>query len=264
MSVLGKLTTIEGKKSYWKSWAEDMRWEIWKPWYGQIAERLKLNQEADEDAAKVLNELLPPPDIQKLTNIIRGRECVVFGAGPSLDVDLKKLEQAGYLNKVLIAADGATSAVLRYRNPEVIVTDLDGSVDDQLGAWRRGSWLVVHVHGDNVAQVRKIIPQLKERVIGTIQVEPFGKLLNFGGFTDGDRAAFMAHELGASKIYLAGMNLGTKIGRHSGNKDIKRKITKLEICKELLTWLAGEFNADLINLTSGGEPIPKVPREALS
>jgi len=241
-----------------------MRWEIWKPRYDKIAERLKLNQKADEDAAKLLDEFLPQPDIQKLTNVIRGHECVVFGAGPSLDVDLKKLERAGYLNKVLIAADGATSAVLKYRNPEIIVTDLDGSVDDQLEAWRRGSWLVVHAHGDNVAQVRKIIPKLKERIIGTTQVEPFGKLFNFGGFTDGDRAAFMAHELGASKIHLAGMDLGTKIGRHSGDKDIKRKLIKLEICRELLTWLAGEFNANILNLTTHGEPIPNVPKESLS
>ena len=240
-----------------------MRWEIWESWYNQIAERLKLDQGADEDAAKLLDGFLPPPDIQKLTNMIRGHECVVFGAGPSLDLDLKKLEHAGYLNKALIAADGATSAVLRYRNPEVIVTDLDGSVDDQLEAWRRGSWLVVHAHGDNVAQVRKIIPQLKERVIGTTQIEPFGKLFNFGGFTDGDRAAFMAHELGASRIYLAGMDLGTKIGRHSGDKDIKRKLIKLEICKDLLTWLAGEFNANIVNLTTHGEPIQNVPKESL-
>lgn len=28
-----------------------------------------------------------------------------------------------------------------------------------------------------------------------------------GGFTDGDRAAFMAHELGASKIYLSQYNI---------------------------------------------------------
>ncbi len=240
-----------------------MRWEIWKPWYNQIVEKLKLDHRADEDAAKLLDGLLPPPDIQKLTNIIRGHECVVFGAGPSLDLDLKKLEQAGYLKKALIAADGATSAVFRYCNPDIIVTDLDCSVDDQLEAWKRGSWLVVHAHGDNVAQVRKIIPQLKDRIIGTTQVEPFGKLFNFGGFTDGDRAAFIAHELGASKIYLAGMDLGTKIGRHSGNKDIKRKLIKLEICNDLLTWLAGEFNANIVNLTTHGKPIQNVPNESL-
>jgi hypothetical protein len=191
--------------------------------------------------------------------LIKGKECIVLGAGPSLDDDLEKLEQAGFLNKTLIAADGATSAVLEYRNPEIIATDLDGVVNDQLEAWQRGSWMVVHAHGDNIAQVRKIAPKLKERVVGTTQVEPFGRLYNFGGFTDGDRAAFMAHELEAKKIYLAGMDLGSKIGEHSGDKDVKRKITKLKICGELLAWLAGELGAKLINLTSHGEPIPNVP-----
>jgi uncharacterized Rossmann fold enzyme len=199
-------------------------------------------------------------DLKGLTEIIRGRECIVFGAGPSLDPDLEKLERAGHLNKVLLAADGATSAVLRYRNPDVVVTDLDGAVEDQLEVWRRGSWIVVHAHGGNLAQVRKFATGLRERAIGTTQVKPFGKLFNFGGFTDGDRAAFMAHEFGASKIYLAGMDLGTKIGRHSGDKDLARKLIKLKICGGLLAWLAGEFGANITNLTSRGEQIPNVPR----
>jgi len=71
----------------------------------------------------------------------------------------------------------------------------------------------------------------------------------------------MAHELGASKIYLAGMDLGTEIGKHSGDKDIECKLIKLEICKELLSWLRGELGAKLVNLTTHGEPIPNVPRE---
>jgi len=238
-----------------------MRWELWRPWYDEIVRRLNLDIVADEAAAKILNDILPKPEIEKLTSLVKEKECIVLGAGPSLDNDLKKLKRAGLLNKTLIAADGATSAVLEYRNPEIIVTDLDGVVKDQLEAWQRGSWMVVHAHGDNVSQVRKIAPKLKERVVGTTQVEPFGRLYNFGGFTDGDRAAFMAHELGASNIYLAGMDLGSKIGRHSGDKDVKRKITKLKICGELLAWLAGELGAKLINLTSHGEPIPNVPRE---
>jgi len=235
-----------------------MRWELWHPWYSRIVKRLKLDKKADENAAKVLNEILPKPELAILKEFVRKRECIVFGAGPSLDADLEKLELAGYMNKVLIVADGATTAVLEYRNPEVVVTDLDGNLGDQLEAWRLGAWLVVHAHGDNVAQVRKIAPELKERVIGTTQVKPFGKLFNFGGFTDGDRAAFMAHELGASKIYLAGMDLGRKIGIHSGDKDIERKLIKLQICKELLSWLAGDLGAQLVNLTSKGEPIPNV------
>ncbi len=239
-----------------------MRWELWKPRYDRIVEQLGLDRKADEDAAKVLDELLPEPNLAGLMDLVRGRECIILGAGPSLDADLEKLERAGHLDKILLAADGATSAVLRYRNPEVIVTDLDGAVEDQLEAWRRGSWLVIHGHGDNIEQVRKITPRLKERVIGTTQVKPFGKLFNFGGFTDGDRAAFMAHELEASMIYLAGMDLGTKIGRHSGDKDIGRKLIKLEFCRELLSWLASELGASMINLTAYGEPIQNIPKGA--
>ena len=240
-----------------------MRWELWLPWYEKIVRRLNLDKKADEAAAEMLNDLLLKPDIRKLTSLVKGKECIVLGAGPSLDDDFKKLERAGFLNKTLIAADGATSAVLEYRNPEIIATDLDGVVKDQLEAWQRGSWMVVHAHGDNVSQVRKIAPKLKERVVGTTQVEPFGRLYNFGGFTDGDRAAFMAHELGAKKIYLVGMNLGTEIGRYSGDKDRKRKLIKLEICKELLSWLARELGANITNLTSKGEEIPNVRREEL-
>jgi uncharacterized Rossmann fold enzyme len=70
----------------------------------------------------------------------------------------------------------------------------------------------------------------------------------------------MAHELGASKIYLAGMDLGTRLGRYSGIKDTNRKLVKLKICKELLSWLAGELGANLVNLTTDGEDIPNVPR----
>ena len=240
-----------------------MRWELWHPWYDDIVRRLGLSRRADRQAAERLNVLLPRPNIQGLKNIIRGRDCIVFGAGPSLDADLIRLERASFLNRVLIAADGATSAVIKHRNPDIIVTDLDGEVEPQLAAWHRGAWLVVHGHGDNLERVEQVMPNVQTRVIGTIQTPAFDKLFNFGGFTDGDCAAFMAHELGASKIYLAGMDLGSKIGRHSGDKDLERKLIKLKICGELLTWLAGELGAELINLTGQGEPIPNVPKEEL-
>ena len=241
-----------------------MRWELWRPWYERIAERLSIDRVADEKAAVEFEKLLPKPNIRGLKGLVHGKECIVFGAGPSLDTDLKKLEKVGYLSKVLIAADGATSAVLRHRAPEIIVTDLDGKVDDQLEAWESGSWLVLHAHTDNVAQVRKITPHLKQNVIGTTQVKPFGKLFNFGGFTDGDRAVFMAYELGASKIYLAGMDLGAKIGKYSGSKDIKRKIIKLKICRELLSWLASELEAPIVNITTSGAPMQNVPHKTVA
>ncbi|MEW6222585.1 MAG: 6-hydroxymethylpterin diphosphokinase MptE-like protein [Candidatus Hadarchaeota archaeon] len=236
-----------------------MNWKLWAPWYRKIVGRLNIDEKADNLSARALNLLLPEPKIDELRAVLNGRECVVFGAGPSLDEDLAKLSLSGRLEKILISADGATTAVLKYKTPDVVVTDLDGNIDDQLKAWRRGAWLVVHAHGDNMQEIEKVVPLVKERIIGTTQIKPFERLFNFGGFTDGDRAAFMAHELGASKIYLAGMDLGEKIGKHSGKKDMTRKRVKLEICKELLAWLA--LKSSLVNLTSHGEPIPDVRSE---
>lgn len=235
-----------------------MDWNLWSPRYEKIAGRLRLDKTADEKAAKILDSMLPEPKIDEFTKIIKGRECVVFGAGPSLDDDLEKLGDRGFLDKILIAADGATTAVLKHKIPEIVVTDLDGKVGDQLEAWRRGAWLVIHAHGGNLRNLQEFVPEIRERVIGTTQVKPFGKLFNFGGFTDGDRAAFTAWELGASKIYLAGMDLGTEVGEYSGEKDPARKKIKLEICKEMLGWLA-TLGAKMVNMTSGGEEIPGVP-----
>jgi len=239
-----------------------MRWELWEPWYLRIAERLGLSREEDERAARLLSEAFPPPRLEELAERVRGRECVVLGAGPSLEEDLSRLRKAGKLDVTLLSADGATSAVMRFRTPEVVVTDLDGRVEDQEEAWRRGAWLVVHVHGDNWRAVREFLEKRRgyERLLGTTQVKPVGRLLNFGGFTDGDRAAFLAWELGASRIYLAGMDLGEEVGRYSGKKGGARKREKLRICGELLSWLAGELGAPLFNLTSGGVEILGVPR----
>lgn len=240
-----------------------MDWEIWRDEYEEIVNRLGLDPEEDRRTAEVMDELIAKSDLSELGNLISGEECIVFGAGPSLEEDLEKLSQAGWLDRLLISADGATSPVIEYRPPEIVVTDLDGVVEDQVEAWQKGSWMVVHGHGDNLNTVRKIVPQLNERVIGTTQTEAFGKLYNFGGFTDGDRAAFIAHELGASKIYLAGMNLGEEIGEYSVTTDKERKIIKLDICRELLSWLSEELGADLVNVSSGGEEIPGVPREEI-
>ncbi len=82
------------------------------------------------------------------------------------------------------------------------------------------------------------------RILGTCQTEPpLDVVYNFGGFTDGDRAAFLAEELGAREITLVGFDFGTVVGRwskprlkeHSPVWESKRK--KFEFAKELLDWL---------------------------
>lgn len=241
-----------------------MEWRTWQPWYERIVERLNLNPEEDKAVAETLNKLLPENSLDRLKEIVKGRECIVFGAGPSLEPDISKIKRELGLDRILITADGATTPLIKHKNPDIIVTDLDGKVEDQLKAWRNGSLMVVHGHGDNADSVKQVVPKLNERIIGTTQTQAFGRLQNFGGFTDGDRAAFMARELGASKILLAGMDLGKVIGRFSGKTNKQQKLIKLSICKELLSWLSQELGARIENLTGDGEEIPGIKRVDIS
>lgn len=240
-----------------------MDWKLWKPKYEEIVKKLRLDKERDKEAAKTLNQLLTEKDTTKLREQIKNKQTIIFGAGPSLEKDLEKLSGAGCLDKVLISADGATTAVMKFKNPDIIVTDLDGDMKDQLKSWKKGSWMIVHAHGDNIKKVEKYVPQLTERVLGTVQVD-FPQLPNFGGFTDGDRAAFISHELGASRIFLAGMDFGEKIGKYTGQTNKERKLIKLNVGKKLLSWLATDLGADLVNITSEGEDIPNVSRKEIT
>ncbi|MFP4005529.1 MAG: 6-hydroxymethylpterin diphosphokinase MptE-like protein [Candidatus Hadarchaeia archaeon] len=237
-----------------------MDWTIWKKKYDQIQDRLNIDMAKDQLSAQILKNILVDFSLDHLRKMVRGKNCMVFGAGPSLDADLEKLRKNSGLEEVLISADGATSAVKKFKTPHIIVTDLDGKIEDQLESWENGSWLVVHAHGDNIERIKEVVPRLDERVVGTTQIGEQINLPNFGGFTDGDRAAFMAHELGASKIYLAGMDLGKKIGVYSGKTNPEKKMIKLEICRDLLSWLSKDLGAPLYNITSGGEDIPHIPK----
>jgi len=129
-----------------------------------------------------------------------------------------------------IAADGATSYLLeRGVIPDIVVTDLDGRMEDLIRAAHGGAVMVVHAHGDNLDKLVEFVPDLMEvaTVIGTCQCRPVGKIWNFGGFTDGDRAVFLADHLGARKIALYGMDFKGEIGRYSYSADTEVKRKKL-------------------------------------
>ncbi|MDY6958106.1 MAG: 6-hydroxymethylpterin diphosphokinase MptE-like protein, partial [Halobacteriota archaeon] len=146
-------------------------------------------------------DLLEYDAIDILFNRIEGKEVVICGNGPSLGNEIIELGK-----EVLIAADGATSLLLKEGIiPDVIVTDLDGVIGDLLYANRLGAFMVVHAHGDNIDLLKKVVPQLKD-VVGTTQSKPFGIIHNFGGFTDGDRAVFLAKSLSAGSIKLIGFD----------------------------------------------------------
>jgi len=235
--------------------------EAWMPWYQKIAEILGLDQARDEEATQVLSMLLEGKDLSPsvLQERIRRRPVLVFGAGPSLERNLAEIELPSLSERwVVMASDGATAALLRLagRIPDVIVTDLDGRMPDILTAHERGAIVVVHGHGDNIPRLRRYVPKLGS-ALGTTQVRPQPRVYNFGGFTDGDRAVFLAYAMGAPAIAVAGMDLGDVIGPYSKRRvrSPEGKLAKLRICKELLEWLASRAEVRLLNATWHGERI---------
>jgi len=228
-----------------------MDWETWRPFYHRIVREMGFSIEEDRKASFVLRELLlengnyiRPGDLRALIT----ERVYVFGAGPSVGESLKRYS---FGEGTLISADGATSALLEFGMvPDIIVTDLDGSFDDIKKANGMGAFVAVHAHGDNISRLRRYVPELKN-VLGTCQTEPLDIVHNFGGFTDGDRAAFLAEELGAKEITLIGFDFGEIVGRwskphlkgHVPVWDSKRK--KFEFARELLRWLEKNGRAEI-------------------
>jgi len=206
----------------------------------------------DQSTARLLSELLQNRslEVNRLKELIDGRNVLVVGAGPSLENSVGVIKDIRY---VIISADGATEALLENGiRPDVVVTDLDGDNESLLRADRMGAIMVVHAHGDNADVIRSLVPKMKN-CIGTTQVKPLHNIYNFGGFTDGDRAVFLASEFNAKKIVLLGMDFGDKIGRYSKARVRNEglKIAKLSVGKELLEWLSTFSNAELYNASPG-------------
>lgn len=203
-----------------------MQFATWEPIYLTILEDFGFSLSGDEDAAKLLADLLSGSEnrLSAAYALVRGRSVVVFGNAPTLD---RELDVAQEKDAVFVAADGATATLLRRGIiPDIIVTDLDGSFPDILKANREGSIVVVHAHGDNLDALQRYVPQL-DGVIGTAQCRPPEGLYNFGGFTDGDRCVFLAKELGAASIKLVGFD-------YEDDSVTPRKRRKLAWAKRLI------------------------------
>ena len=237
-----------------------MEFGLWEIYYKEILDDFGFSREGDENSAKVLDEILSQEGcftLDDLSQIVGfSDKYIVFGAGPSLKEHVKFLKENYDLKDyVLISADGATTALIEERiSPDIVATDLDGNMDDILLANLRGANIAVHAHGDNLDAVVKYAPFFSN-VIGTTQAQPVGNIYNFGGFTDGDRAIFLAVALGASEITLAGMDFGDIVTRYSRPNlktdlaeadEFKKK--KLMYAARLTQWIVDNENVDIINL----------------
>ena len=237
-----------------------MEFGEWSIYYEEILNDFGFSREDDEKSAQLLDEILSEEGCLTLDDLSQivgfSDKFIVFGAGPSLKEHIQKIKNDYDLKEyVLVAADGATTAMVEERvAPDIIVTDLDGNLDDILLANLRGANVVIHAHGDNSDKIAQLTPFFTS-VLGTTQAQPVGNLYNFGGFTDGDRAIFISVALGASEIILAGMDFGKIVTKYSRPNlatetakadEIKSK--KLKYAEKFTDWISENENVKLINL----------------
>ncbi|MFA0833486.1 MAG: 6-hydroxymethylpterin diphosphokinase MptE-like protein [Methanobacterium formicicum] len=233
-----------------------MELTLWMQWYQLILEDFGFKKEDDELSAETLNNIIDDYGVITPQDIDIKDKVIVFGAGPSLKPNLADLKHVDLDEFTFIAADGATTALLEEDiMPDIIVTDLDGRMNDIINANQKGSLLVVHAHGNNREQVEKYTPQLVN-VLGTTQSRPLANVYNFGGFTDGDRCVFLAMALGARFIVLSGMDFGKTVTHYSrpdqedGPAD-QVKVKKLKWAKKLVEWAANNSDTEFLNISSG-------------
>lgn len=236
----------------------------WEKWYEEILGDFGFSRDDDEKSADLLDKILEDHGCLTIDDLYdeimykKGRcdKAIVFGAGPSLKEHIEKLKAEYALrNYVLIAADGATTALLEEDViPDIIVTDLDGKVSDLLTANTLGSYFVIHAHGNNEDNIDLWTTSFN-KILGTTQSVPVGNLYNFGGFTDGDRAMFLACELGIGEMILAGMDFGTVVTKYSrpdidgetGPAD-EVKAKKLVYAERLTNWIKENIDVEIDNL----------------
>ncbi len=214
-----------------------MKFETWRPVYGRILSDFGYDPAGDEQARDVLEVLFNDATggegeitVKRVLSMLDflGQTVAIAGGADRLADDFALVEQAD----AVVAASNAAS-VLREAGYEVdcMVTDLDKVPATARELTTEGTPVAVHAHGDNIPAIETHVPEFDaSMVIPTTQARPVGPVRNFGGFTDGDRAAFLADQLGASRLLFPGWNFDDE-----GVTAEKRR--KLEWAAGLLHWL---------------------------
>ena len=217
----------------------------WNSKYSDIVREFNYDKKKDFESTVILDSILKESNVlQRIEDMIFSKTVFIVGAGPSLSSAIPVLKKT---NATKIIADSALKPLIEHGiKPEIVVTDLDGDENFLKKIGKTKVIFVVHAHGDNIEKLP--IVENFQNCIGTTQTKSFGKILNFGGFTDGDRAVFLANYFDAKRIVLFGMDFGTRIGKFSNTKIVDRKVKlkKLEKGKFLLEWLSMKSKSELL------------------
>jgi uncharacterized Rossmann fold enzyme len=175
----------------------------WEPIYTAILADFGFERAADERARDVAADVATPFDHDRLAALDDATVAVV-GAAPSLSGELTAFDPTSV--DAIVAASTAVDVLSDAGlSVDLMVTDLDKNVETARDLTRSGTPVAAHAHGDNIPTVREWLPQFEgEQTLVTTQAAPRGPVKNFGGFTDGDRAAFLAHAFGAADLRFLG------------------------------------------------------------
>ena len=205
-----------------------MLYEEWQPAYRAILDDFGYSAAGDERARDVLAGLLADERPLGPADIELSGTVSVCGAASSLESELDVARGADSVVAASTAADILRAAGVAV---DCMVTDLDEESDVARELTEAGTPVAVHAHGDNRPALRERVPRLAvEWVLPTTQAAPVGLVANPGGFTDGDRAAFLADHCGAAELRFAGWDFD--------DPDVDpMKARKLDWAKRLLRWL---------------------------
>jgi uncharacterized Rossmann fold enzyme len=235
----------------------------WEKRYLLILKELDYSQKKDKESAIILDSILKKTNTaEKILKLIEGKTVFVIGSGPSLSNAIPRLKKLK--KSIKIAADSSLKPLVDNGIiPDIVVTDLDGDENTIKKIAKTKSIFVIHAHGDNIEKL-ELVKKIRN-CIGTTQSNPFNKIQNFGGFTDGDRSVFLANYFGAKKIILFGMDFGNRIGKFSNTKksDRKIKLKKLEIGESLLIWLSTITKSELFTTSKPIKGFKKIPYKDL-
>ncbi|MFT4958057.1 MAG: putative Rossmann fold enzyme [Halobacteriales archaeon] len=204
-----------------------MEFEKWEPVYEAILADFGYDRGADERARDVLAGMTEPFDRGRLSSV-QGATVAIAGGGPSLRDELAVASES----QIVFAASSAADVCLEAGvDVDAMVTDLDKNPATAERLTDHGVPVAVHAHGDNLDAVREFVPTFDATtVLPTTQAAPIDPVRNFGGFTDGDRAAFLADHLGAATLRFPGWDFDDP-----AVDDEKR--LKLRWAERLLYWL---------------------------
>ncbi len=177
-----------------------MEFSDWEPIYESILTDFGYGRGGDRAARDELAAVAEPFDHARLD--CTGRTVAVAGAGPSLESEVAVAREADSVFAASTATDRLADAGVTV---DLMVTDLDKNPETVADRTARGAPVAVHAHGDNRDLLAEWLPETDlAHALATTQAAPADVVENHGGFTDGDRAAYLADALGAARLQFLG------------------------------------------------------------